>query len=132
MDAKRPSGRRGTCIECRHQRVLYRIETEAPFGVNDLARFFSKTVRGETAYGGTQCIDWVGATNSTGYACFGMHGRSYLAHRLIYEFSTGTKIPEGLTIDHLCENKRCVNALHMEVVTRNENARRRFRRPSGS
>ncbi|RYF11406.1 MAG: HNH endonuclease, partial [Oxalobacteraceae bacterium] len=33
-------------------------------------------------------------------------------------------IPDGLTLDHLCENKICINPAHLEPVTRAENARR--------
>jgi hypothetical protein len=43
-----------------------------------------------------------------------------LAHRVSYEWSGGD-IPEGLTIDHLCRNRWCVNPAHMEVVSRGEN-----------
>jgi hypothetical protein len=35
-------------------------------------------------------------------------------------------IPEGLTIDHLCTNKACVNPEHLEPVTRGENVRRHY------
>ena len=68
------------------------------------------------------CWLWTGATNSTGYPCFGVMQRSQLAHRLSYEAHVGP-IGDGLTIDHLCRTKRCVNPAHLEV-TRAENARR--------
>ena len=37
------------------------------------------------------------------------------------------KIPKGLTIDHLCKNKPCVNPSHFEIVTRAENTRRELK-----
>jgi hypothetical protein len=45
------------------------------------------------------------------------------AHRFAYELLVGP-IPEGLVIDHLCRNRRCVNPAHLEPVTAEENWRR--------
>ena len=45
------------------------------------------------------------------------------AHRYFYKIYKG-KIPEGLTIDHLCKNKLCVNPEHLEVVSIKENKQR--------
>lgn len=45
------------------------------------------------------------------------------AHRVYWERKNGP-ITEGLTIDHLCRVKSCVNPEHMEVVTQGENTRR--------
>lgn len=68
------------------------------------------------------CWVWTGY-KSRGYGRFYMGGRRHLAHRVAYKALVG-QIPEGLTIDHLCRNKPCVNPAHMEVVTRGENALR--------
>lgn len=55
---------------------------------------------------------------------YGGPGRSpVLVHRYAYELLVAP-IPEGMTIDHLCLVKQCVNPQHMEVVTRGENTRR--------
>ena len=69
------------------------------------------------------CWQWLGGRNSKGYGVFVLEGSAKLAHRVAWEACEGG-IPEELTIDHLCFNKLCVNPLHMEVVTRAENARR--------
>lgn len=69
------------------------------------------------------CIVWTGALNSRGYPCFAVGGVSQLAHRVAYEAHHGT-IPDGLTVDHLCGFRRCVNPQHLEAVPRGENNRR--------
>jgi hypothetical protein len=45
------------------------------------------------------------------------------AHREAYKAWVGP-IADGLTIDHLCGNTRCVNYKHLEAVTREENIKR--------
>lgn len=47
----------------------------------------------------------------------------WLGHRIVYEL-LADPIPEGLTLDHLCRNRPCVNPAHMEPVTMGENSAR--------
>ena len=49
------------------------------------------------------------------------------AHRIAFVLAHG-ECPTGMTIDHLCENKKCCNPKHMELVTQSENTLRRFKR----
>jgi len=59
-----------------------------------------------------------------GYGRFrNKEGRWEQAHRIYYEKAKGP-IPDGLTIDHLCCVKLCVNPDHLEAVTMGENNRR--------
>lgn len=81
------------------------------------------TFWGKTIPGVDGCWHWQGALNSRGYGCFGVRGVSQLSHRVAYEALVGP-IPGGLTIDHLCREKRCVNPAHLEPVTARENIAR--------
>lgn len=47
-----------------------------------------------------------------------------LAHRATWVFVNGQQIPAGMTIDHLCKERRCVNPEHLRLLTNFENARR--------
>lgn len=72
------------------------------------------------------CIEWTGASRDSGwgrYGCIFSNGRQQLAHRVSWELFRG-KIPDGLTIDHLCRNTLCVNVEHLEPVTSVENVMR--------
>lgn len=70
------------------------------------------------------CWIWVGTLTAKGYGRF-TRGRKMRerAHRWAYEYFVGP-IPEGLTIDHLCKVKACVNPQHLEAVTSEENIAR--------
>ena len=72
------------------------------------------------------CWRWKGPKNQYGYGVIGVGRRTQgtmLAHRLAYMLTKG-EIPEGLTLDHLCRVRDCVNPEHLEPVTRKENNRR--------
>ena len=72
------------------------------------------------------------SVGSHGYAQIGWseHGgtRTVTAHRAAWVHAHGTQIPEGMTIDHLCKNSRCVNPNHLRLLSNYENARRTFGR----
>lgn len=69
------------------------------------------------------CWQWKRSLNSRGYGLISVKGVATLAHRVAHELLVGA-IPEGMTVDHPCRNKACVNPDHFEIVTRGENSRR--------
>ena len=70
----------------------------------------------------TGCWVWIHRRlTKNGYGSIG-NDPSY-AHRFSYERFKGP-IQQGLTIDHLCRLRCCVNPDHLEVVSQGENIRR--------
>ena len=70
------------------------------------------------------CIVWQLKPSSRGYGKAKIEGKTIAVHRLAYEEYKYEKIPEDLTIDHLCFNRMRNNPGHLEVVTIEENQRR--------
>jgi hypothetical protein len=67
------------------------------------------------------CWLWTASVTGPGYGQFGYAaGDIRLAHRFAYELLVGP-ILSGLTLDHLCRNRRCVNPEHLEPVRLKEN-----------
>ncbi len=66
------------------------------------------------------CWLWLRSCDSTGYGRFRSNRTSQAAHRVAYQLCIGP-IPPGLTLDHLCKNRKCVNPAHLEPVTLKEN-----------
>jgi hypothetical protein len=75
------------------------------------------------------CWAWTGALTQRrprggwGYAIADIGGKTTQVHRAMYEHHRGP-IPDGLTLDHLCRVRRCVNPAHLEPVTGQENTLR--------
>jgi hypothetical protein len=92
-----------------------------PYGVHGSAidRLFKKIVYDHG------CWTFTGGKKGGGYsyAYDGATRRHVPGHRLVYEHLVGP-IPDGLVLDHLCRNPRCINPIHLEPVTNEENVRR--------
>lgn len=69
-----------------------------------------------------KCWEWTGRLGRESYGSIEHYGR-WAAHRLSYVAFHGP-IPDGLTIDHLCRNRSCVNPDHLEAVTSRTNTLR--------
>lgn len=68
------------------------------------------------------CWNWIGATRPDGYGIMynKEKGKPQRAHRVTYSLLVEPLI-EGLVIDHLCRNRRCVNPNHLRQTTQREN-----------
>ena len=81
-----------------------------------MERFWSKVDKTDT------CWNWI-AGRSNGYGMIQINKKHKYAHRVSYEIFKGD-IPEGLELDHLCRNRKCVNPDHLEAVSSRENTMR--------
>jgi hypothetical protein len=76
------------------------------------------------------CWTWTGRFTISGYGVAWHRGGSWRAHRAVYDWLVGP-IPDGMTLDHTCRNKRCVNPTHMDLVPPRENLRRHHEQLAG-
>ena len=74
------------------------------------------------------CWIWTAMRLPNGYGYIRLNGGTGYAHRVMYELLKGP-IPKGMTIDHLCNNRACVNPDHMEIKTQRENVLRSLSAP---
>lgn len=67
-----------------------------------------------------ECIVWTGPKNSQGYGQISVNGKTESAYKYAYERKKGP-VPKGMTIDHTCWNRACVNAEHLRLATYAQN-----------
>lgn len=78
-----------------------------------------------------RCWEWRGVRDRDGYGTFHVRcidascevSTTARAHRISYQVLKGS-IAEGLTLDHLCRIKRCVNPGHLDPCASGENVAR--------
>lgn len=71
----------------------------------------------------TDCWVWNGYRLPFGYGQAYFDGARLRVHRVMYEEFIAA-IPDGLVLDHLCQNPPCCNPWHLEPVPQAENVRR--------
>ncbi len=64
------------------------------------------------------CFIWQGFLRA-GYGTLYIDGRKVYAHRLSYEIHVD-HLNDGDIVHHVCEQKLCVNPLHLEKLTNSE------------
>ncbi len=95
--------------------VMVAKETLPLMTPSSIKRFWSRI-----AFRQHGCWEWKAALTTSGYSEFSSKRTRLLGHRVAYEQVNGL-VPRGLTLDHLCRNRRCVNPDHLEPVTNREN-----------
>lgn len=95
------------------------------FVPEDLPESLANRIRvSDLGYADSACWRFTGRWNSgNGYSKVRWQGKTWVVHRLIWVLLVDD-IPDGLILDHLCENRWCCNPRHMEPVTIKENTHR--------
>lgn len=95
--------------------------------MNSTPRRVIERVRFRVAEGPGTCLTSMYSTGSHGYAQVGWteDGKRTvtLVHLVVWVARRGP-IPPGMTVDHKCKNRRCINTRHLRLLTNLENARR--------
>ncbi len=82
-------------------------------------RFWAMATISDTGHD-TPCLVWTGYRNRDGYGRYSTSTASCYAHRVAFKALVGP-VPGGLTVDHLCRVRNCVNPTHMEAVPHRTN-----------
>lgn len=93
----------------------------SPFPPNDGHRPFEGRLAARAVWKG-DCLEWVTSTNIDGYGRIQTASKVYmLAHRWVWINLVGEIEPQ-MQINHRCWNRKCVNILHLEKVSPQQNS----------
>lgn len=67
------------------------------------------------------CWVWQRARQARGYGVVWYEGKLHLAHRVAWHLRFGAWPSPGLVLDHVCNNKACVNPEHLRELTNSDN-----------
>lgn len=71
-----------------------------------------------------ECWEYNGCVDNCGYCQIMVNSKLQYAHRLAWEFHNKKKIPKGMTIDHICFNRKCINPNHLRLSKPSDNTGR--------
>ena len=76
----------------------------------------------------TPCWIWRSQSKRRdGYCRIQVNGKSVYVHIAMFNIHKG-EVPLGHELDHLCNQRDCINPEHLEAVTASENVTRRWQR----
>jgi len=67
------------------------------------------------------CWECKGSKQTGGYGRIVIDGVHVLAHKLSYCLHTKSLLPSGIVIRHKCDNRKCINPLHLTEGTHRDN-----------
>lgn len=85
----------------------------------EAARFWAKVDKQEDG-----CWSWTGAKFTQGYGMARLRGKNRRAHRVAYVWAYGELDISCSGLDHICDNKLCVNPDHLRPASTLENTLR--------